>query len=123
MRLGFVCKELYTFTLMTTKLAICAFYTRIFQDKGGRLFIYAVAGFVILSTIPIMVAHCLRCDPPAGSFNSSNVMLALGFLTCHSCLVSHGSEMPLRIPHHHFLSSLQHPQRLRPPGIRPSPNL
>ncbi|KAG4411199.1 hypothetical protein IFR04_015670, partial [Cadophora malorum] len=69
MRLGFVCKELYTFTLMTVKLAICAFYARIFQDKGGRLFIYSMSGFVVLSTIPIMVAHGLRCDPPAGAWS------------------------------------------------------
>ena len=123
MRLGFVCKELYTFTLMTIKFAICAFYTRIFQDKGGRLFIYSVAGFVILSTIPIMVAHCLRCDPPAGSFKSSNVLLALDFLTCHSCLVPDPSEMPSRISHRHFFGSLQHSQRHRPPGIRPPQNL
>ena len=120
MRLGFVCKELYTFTLMTVKLAICAFYARIFQDKGGRLFIYSMSGFVVLSTIPIMVAHGLRCDPPAGNLIVAlNVILLFDLLIQCRRMVADASKMPLRISHHHLLRSLQHPQRHRPPRIHP----
>jgi hypothetical protein len=66
MKLGFVCKMLYTFTLGTTKLGVCAFYTRIFPDRKSRMVMYTIATFIVLSTIPIMVAHVTRCNPSSG---------------------------------------------------------
>jgi hypothetical protein len=70
LRYAFVARQIYQFSLMTTKLGICAFYRRIFQDRTSKFIIWGMMAFVVCSSIPVMIAVFLQCQPREGRVSS-----------------------------------------------------
>lgn len=65
-KLGFAARILYQFTLMTTKLAVCAFYYRVFTDRGSKIVIWSMAAAITIFSIPLLCSHVFRCHPIEG---------------------------------------------------------
>jgi len=66
-RLGFASRELYQICIGTTKLGICAFYLRIFQDRFSKLFIWSLMGFVATFTLALSIGIIFQCQPISGA--------------------------------------------------------
>ncbi len=66
--LGFLCRVVYQFMLMTTKFAVCAFYLRIFQDRTSKIFIWVMIAATAGFTIPLFFGIMFRCNPVGGVF-------------------------------------------------------
>ncbi|KUJ08230.1 uncharacterized protein LY89DRAFT_742070 [Mollisia scopiformis] len=66
--LGFAARLLYQFNIMATKLRICAFYMRVFQDRRSKMFVWATAGYILAFSIPLIIATILQCSPPQGAW-------------------------------------------------------
>lgn len=53
----------YQLSLSLTKISICLFYLRVFQDKTSRRISIASIVFIALYTIPLIFAGSIRCIP------------------------------------------------------------
>ncbi|KAF8859300.1 hypothetical protein BDZ45DRAFT_621279 [Acephala macrosclerotiorum] len=70
MRLGFASRELYQLCLGATKLSICAFYLRIFQDHASKVIIKSTMGFIALFTFGLSIGIIFQCRPISGDWNN-----------------------------------------------------
>ncbi|PMD37525.1 hypothetical protein L207DRAFT_531807 [Hyaloscypha variabilis F] len=68
LKLAFVSRVVYQFVICTTKLGICTFYLRVFQDKGSKMLIYSLLGFIITTALVIELAFIFACKPVAGAW-------------------------------------------------------
>jgi len=66
-KLGFVARILYQFTLMSTKLAICGFYYRVFTDNTSKKVIWVMAAAIMLFSIPLLLTLIFQCHPIEGT--------------------------------------------------------
>lgn len=66
MRLGFASRELYQVCIGTTKLGLCAFYLRIFQDRLSKLLNRALMGFIATFTLALSIGIIFQCRPIYG---------------------------------------------------------
>jgi hypothetical protein len=66
MRLGFASRELYQVCVGTTKLGLCAFYLRIFQDRVSKVIIRSTMGFIALFTFALSIGIIFQCRPIYG---------------------------------------------------------
>lgn len=66
-RLGFASRELYQICIGTTKLGICAFYLRIFQDRFSKMFIWSLMGFIATFTLALSIGIIFQCQPISGA--------------------------------------------------------
>jgi hypothetical protein len=62
-QLFFIGEFLYIFVLTLTKLAVLAFYLRVFPQKGFRTLGYAVMGFVVAYFVTFMFVLAFQCTP------------------------------------------------------------
>ncbi|KAN0089491.1 hypothetical protein V8E51_019751 [Hyaloscypha variabilis] len=67
--LGFVARILYQFTLMSTKLAVCAFYLRVFTDRVSKRVIWSMAAVITIFSIPLLLSLIFRCNPIEGAWS------------------------------------------------------
>lgn len=63
LKTGFALRLLYQLTLWFTKMGICIFYRRVFQDRQSKLYINLIIGFLFLSGIPIVLLVLFECIP------------------------------------------------------------
>jgi len=68
-KLGFASRELYQVCIGTTKLGICAFYLRIFQDRVSKIIIRSTMGFIALFTFALSVGIVFQCRPISGIYS------------------------------------------------------
>ena len=71
LKLAFASRLIYQFVICTTKLGICTFYLRVFQDKrtgGSKMLIYSLLGFIIITALVIELAFILACKPVSGAW-------------------------------------------------------
>ena len=67
MKIGFLCKLFYQLCLMTTKIGICLFYRRIFQDgRGSVIFVWGMIAFISAYSIPVIITVIFSCKPIKG---------------------------------------------------------
>ncbi|KAL2062761.1 hypothetical protein VTL71DRAFT_5833 [Oculimacula yallundae] len=78
-KLAFSNRIVYQFVLCTTKLGICSFYLRIFQDKWSKRFIYALLTFILVSALVVEFAIIFSCMPvkDAWAIGDKNCLLPL----------------------------------------------
>ncbi len=69
LKLAFTSRVMYQFIICTTKLEICTFYLRVFQDKRGKIMIYSLLGFIIITTLVIELAFIFSCKPVSGAWD------------------------------------------------------
>ncbi|KAF8853463.1 hypothetical protein BDZ45DRAFT_560611, partial [Acephala macrosclerotiorum] len=62
-KLAFISRFIYQVVLCLTKLGICVFYLRIFQDKLSKQFVYAMMAFTAVSTLIIEFVFVFQCSP------------------------------------------------------------
>ena len=67
MHLAFAGRVLYQTCIGTTKLGICAFYMRIFQDRKSQIVIWAMAGAIAAFTLALTLGVLLQCQPIDGT--------------------------------------------------------
>lgn len=63
LKVAFVGRIVYQLVLCFTKLGICLFYLRVFQDKRSKYIVYIIAAFTIISTLIIEVVFIFQCNP------------------------------------------------------------
>lgn len=68
LKLNFGGRIIYQFVLCVTKLGICAFYLRMFQDHADKIYIYLIIIFLLITTIPIEFASLFQCNPVSGGW-------------------------------------------------------
>lgn len=68
MKLAFASRVVYQFVLCTTKLGICSFYLRIFQDRHSKITVYALIGFILVSALAIEFTFIFSCKPVSGAW-------------------------------------------------------
>lgn len=68
MRLGFASRELYQVCIGTTKLGLCCFYLRIFQDRVSKLLNWALMGFIATFTLALSLGIVFQCKPIEGKY-------------------------------------------------------
>jgi hypothetical protein len=73
-RLSFLSRIIYQLVLGTTKMGLCAFYLRVFQDHKGKVTIYPLMAFIYLLTIPLEIYILYQCYP--GRLDGSGTPLA-----------------------------------------------
>ena len=64
--LSYALRLIYQVVLGTTKLGICMFYLRVFQDRKSQILIFSMMGFLCLFTIPLEIyvaVSCREADP------------------------------------------------------------
>lgn len=66
-QMAYVGRIMYQFVVGSTKLGLCAFYTRVFQDRRSKICIYILAGLVCAFTTPLLLYVIVRCRPSPGS--------------------------------------------------------
>ncbi|CZR59409.1 uncharacterized protein PAC_09301 [Phialocephala subalpina] len=69
LKLQFASRLLFQSTLCISKLGICVFYHRVFQDHTSRILVYLIIGFLIISTIPVQTLVILLCHPVTRPWN------------------------------------------------------
>ena len=62
-RLAYANRIIYSLCLGTTKLGICSFYLRVFQDRTSRILSYILIGFIGLYTLFFMIFTTVFCFP------------------------------------------------------------
>ena len=122
MRLGFASRELYQICLGTTKLGICAFYLRIFQDRIARVIIRSVMGFVALFTAALSLGIIFQCRPIYGMILNSpaDLLLEKRFWRRTRWLEQCASYMWQSGSWHHRVGGRQYPGWYHVNGIRHS---
>jgi hypothetical protein len=68
LKLAFASRLVYQFVICTTKLGICTFYLRVFQDKRSKMLIYLLLGFIIITALVIELAFIFACKPVSGAW-------------------------------------------------------
>jgi hypothetical protein len=68
-KLGFISRLLYQLTLCLTKLGICTFYLRIFQDRVSKRLNYAMMCAMVAYTIPLELVIIFQCNPVKGAWD------------------------------------------------------
>ncbi|KAE9364430.1 hypothetical protein N431DRAFT_563737 [Stipitochalara longipes BDJ] len=68
LKLAFASRVVYQFVICTTKLGICTFYLRVFQDKRSKMLIYSLLGFIIITALVIELAFIFACKPVSGAW-------------------------------------------------------
>jgi hypothetical protein len=68
LQLTFVSRIVYQMSLMTTKIAICEFYRRIFTDRRSRIFVWTAIASVMAFSIPLTLSVVFECSPISGMF-------------------------------------------------------
>ncbi|KAH6665666.1 hypothetical protein B0J14DRAFT_209952 [Halenospora varia] len=63
LKLAFASQLIYQFVLAVTKVGICLFYLRIFNDRTSKLSVYGLIAFVVLTFLPVQFAVVFRCHP------------------------------------------------------------
>ena len=66
LQLAFASRILYQTCLMTTKIAICEFYKRIFSDRRSRIFIWCMIASVVAFSIPVSLSVVFECKTISG---------------------------------------------------------
>lgn len=66
---GFLARLAYLLVLWTTKLAICSFYGRVFQDKWSRIFVWTMMGVLTAYSLPLFLAAIFQCRPIEGKLS------------------------------------------------------
>jgi hypothetical protein len=67
MKIGFLCRLFYQVCLGTTKIGICLFYRRIFQDgRGSIIFVWGMVAFISAYSIPMIITVLFSCKPIQG---------------------------------------------------------
>jgi hypothetical protein len=66
-KLGFAGRIMYQVSLVTTKLAICTFYLRVFQDRWSKIFVWSVIGCVLAYGVPFVLFPFFACRPIEGA--------------------------------------------------------
>ena len=66
---SFVGRFLYLLVIFFTKLGICTFYLRVFQDSRSKLFIRLTIAFLVVTEIPLLLLVLLACIPIQGSWD------------------------------------------------------
>ena len=64
--LGFLSRIMYQLVLWTTKLAICAFYRRVFQDRWSKIFVWSMMAIVPAFSLPLVILSVFHCKPIEG---------------------------------------------------------
>src|ERR1700738_455515 len=64
-QLSYATRVMYLFVLGTTKIGLCVFYLRIFQDRTSKIMIYTLVGFICAVTVALEVYVAARCRPSA----------------------------------------------------------
>ncbi|KAI5455601.1 hypothetical protein BGZ63DRAFT_368667, partial [Mariannaea sp. PMI_226] len=59
--LSYALRLIYQLVLGTTKLGICMFYLRVFQDRTSQILVFSMIGFICLFTVPLEIYVALRC--------------------------------------------------------------
>ena len=67
MRLGFASRELYQVCIGSTKLGLCTFYLRIFQDRLSKLLNWCLMGFIATFTLALSLGIIFQCRPIYGT--------------------------------------------------------
>jgi hypothetical protein len=72
LKLAFLGRLMYQFALCLTKVGICVFYLRVFQDRQSKRLVYAITGFVLLSGVIIEFIFIFSCIPVADAGATAN---------------------------------------------------
>lgn len=64
--IGFISRLIYQAILCITKVGICAFYLRVFQDRRSKILIYAMIAAMVLYTVPLELVTIFSCKPVKG---------------------------------------------------------
>jgi hypothetical protein len=72
MKLAFASRIVYQFVLCVTKLSICIFYLRLFQDKRSKFIVYFLLAFITIPFIVIEVSFVFSCTPVSDAWNPFN---------------------------------------------------
>ncbi|KAH8776000.1 hypothetical protein F5882DRAFT_162477 [Hyaloscypha sp. PMI_1271] len=68
LKLAFISRIIYQFVICITKLGICTFYMRVFQDKQSKRVIYSLLGFIAITALIIELAFLFSCKPVSGAW-------------------------------------------------------
>lgn len=89
----FVENIVYFFIMGLTKISICFFYRRIFQDRLSRILADSTSVFIIIYTIPFICLNIFTCNPISAAWTHggsdypdhchSMTNLFVGFPTCN----------------------------------------
>lgn len=71
LKLGFISRVFYLVCLAATKLGICAFYHRVFQDFTSKRLVYLMVGFISVTSISLLFATIFQCHPISAAWSSS----------------------------------------------------
>ncbi|KUJ17544.1 uncharacterized protein LY89DRAFT_584744, partial [Mollisia scopiformis] len=72
LKIAFIGRLIYQFVLCLTKLGICLFYLRVFQDKASKRQVYMIAAFTIISALVIEIEFVFQCNPVSDAWNFVN---------------------------------------------------
>ncbi|CZR67374.1 related to integral membrane protein [Phialocephala subalpina] len=72
LKLAFIGRLIYQFVLCLTKLGICVFYLRVFQDKTSKYIVYIIVAFVTVSALVIELVFIFQCSPVSDAWNFVN---------------------------------------------------
>ena len=68
LKLAFASRVVYQFVICTTKLGICTFYLRVFQDKRSKMLIFLLLGFIMITALVVELAFIFACKPVSGAW-------------------------------------------------------
>lgn len=71
LKLTFSTAILYLTTLTYLKISICIFYLRLFVDRKPRYLIIGTIIWILLFTIPCIIAWIFQCNPIRGAYDFS----------------------------------------------------
>ena len=66
---SFSAKILYQLVLWLTKMGVCMFYRRIFQDNRSKRIINLTIGFVVITGVLTMLLAIFQCIPIEGAWD------------------------------------------------------
>ena len=69
MKLAYSSRLIYQLVLFFTKLGLCFFYLRIFQDRKSKHLIYTIVAFLVITFIPIELIVIFQCRPVYGAWS------------------------------------------------------
>ena len=68
MKIEFATRVVYQFVICFTKLGICSFYLRVFQDKQSKRIIYSLLGFILITALATGIAFIFSCRPVSAAW-------------------------------------------------------
>lgn len=72
LKMLFALRILYQFAIFALKMCFCTLYSRIFQDRGSRMMISGMTGFIILYTTAVVIYSICECTPPSDAWSLSD---------------------------------------------------